>query len=79
MSFFFFLKEIYELKDDQGKCVANRIRHFETDDAAIMNSSVISLRQDDNTFVLGTGQDDQCQLYNLRKKVVALKPHEQGV
>ena len=66
-------QDIYELRHQDGSCVARQVNHYDTGSSAIMNCSV--MQEDPRSFCVATSQDDLCQLYNLRFKVVA---HKEG-
>ena len=66
-------QDVYELRHQDGSCVARQVNHYDTGGEAVMNCSVI--QEDARSFSLASGQEGHCQLYNLRFKVVA---HKEG-
>ena len=64
------LQELFELKNEEGKCTAVSINKFDTDDRATMNLAVCKV---DSSYLIAAGQDEGCQMYTLRSRIEALK------
>ena len=70
------LQEIFELKSDDGNCIANRVKHYDTGLGAIMNSCVY---KQNNEEQMAAGIGGECHLFTFRHKVVTLKEQTQGI
>ena len=59
-------QEIFEIRLSDGVFVAEKVLRYDTGDQAVMNMAVAQGKKD---FLVVAGQDDQCQVYNMKYKL----------
>ncbi|ELU18265.1 hypothetical protein CAPTEDRAFT_166694 [Capitella teleta] len=67
--------ELYELKNDNGTCIANKVKRFDAGIDAVMNSCVFHYKRQ---LLMAAGVGGKCEVLALRTSIQTLKEHPQG-